>query len=333
MAEGYNSVPEVNYDRSRRKLIDEYKRAYKDVLAAVVELSTIGETDDIYQRQASTLRQIEVILANLDETQKAWCQEELKAAFVNGQAAALLSAGMATTLAEATQGVSFSQIAQETVDALITDTYDDLLSATQHTEKRIKQVVRQEVGNIIRQRAIQRYGRNTMRNDIVKSLTKKGLSERVTEDGFVGIIDKAGRKWDLNRYADMVVRTKLSQGHTEGVRVTGIERGVDTAVISTHNAPDACGKYEGMIISLNGLTPGLLTYEELRQGNDVFHPNCGHSVLLIRLQYFPQKLKDKHDAKVAAFRSNKHKKPVPVKDIKIPEKSEVQGLNVELSLS
>lgn len=170
-----------------------------------------------------------------------------------------------------------------------------------------------------------------MRNDIVKSLTKKGLSERVTEDGFVGIIDKVGRKWDLRRYSDMVVRTKLQQAHTEGVRVQGIERGIDTAVISSHNAPDACGKYEGMIISLNGLTPGLLTYEQIWRGNECFHPNCGHSVLLIRLEYFPQKLKDKHDAKVNAFRSNKVNKPIISSEIKTMGKDAVKAIGVELS--
>lgn len=332
MAEGYNEVPEPNYDRSRDKLIAEYKRAYKDVLTAITELAVEDEFTDIYQKQASTLRQLEVILAQLDQSTKDWCNTELALAFNNGQASAILSAGMATTLAEATAGVSFSMIAKDTVDALVMDTYDDLLSATQHMGRKMKQVVRQEVGEVIRQRSIQRYGRNTMRKDIVKNLTKKGLSERVKEDGFVGIVDKAGRKWDLNRYADMVVRTKLQQAHTEGVRVQGIEKGIDTAVISSHNAPDACGKYEGMIISLNGMTKGLLTYEQIWRGNECFHPNCGHSVLLIRLPYFPQKLKDKHDAKVKAFRSNKLDKPILSADIKSAEKQDVQGLGVELSL-
>lgn len=332
MAEGFRQVPEPNYDRSRNKLIKEYKTAYASVLAVLLELTNIGEFDDPYQKQASTLRQIEVILAGLDESNRAWCESEIRAAFTEGSASAALSAGTATTLAEATQGVQFSMIAVETVNALIADTYDDLLSATQHTERKIKQVVRQEVGTIIRQRSIQKMGRNTMRNDIVKSLTKKGLTEKVTEDGFVGIIDKAGRKWDLKRYADMVVRTKLQQAHTEGVRVQGIERGIDTAVISSHNAPDACGKYEGMIISLNGLTPGLLTYEEIWRGNECFHPNCGHSVLMIRLEYFPQKLKDKHDAKVKAFRSNKVKKPILSSEIKTADKEAVKQLSVELSI-
>lgn len=331
MAE-FRSVPEPNYDRSRKKLIDQYKRAYKDVLAAVVELTEIGEFDDPYQKQTSTLRQIEVILAQLDEETKTWVQAEITAAFVNGQAASAVSAGAATSLVEAVQGVQFSMIAKDTVDALITDTYEDLLSATQHMEKKLKQVVRQEVGEVIRQRSIQRYGRNTMRKDIVNNLTKKGLSQRVKEDGFIGIIDKLGRKWDLNRYADMVVRTKLQQAHTEGVRVSGIEKGVDTAVISSHNAPDACGKYEGMIISLNGLTPGLLTYDEIRKSNECFHPNCGHSVLMIRLEYFPEKLKAKHDQKVKSFRSKKLQKPVTVDQIKTPEKEEVKALGVELSL-
>lgn len=331
MDRGYNEVPKPHFDRSRKKLIEEYKAANRSILAVILDLTTIGEFDDPYQKQTSTLRQVEVILAGLNESNRTWCEREIKAAFTEGSATATLSAGAAATLAEATAGVQFSMIALETVNALIADTYDDLLSATQHTERKIKQVVRQEVGNIMRQRSIQKMGRNTMRNDIVKGLRQKGLSERVMEDGFVGIIDKAGRKWDLRRYSDMVVRTKLQQAHTEGVRIQGIERGIDTAIISSHNAPDACGKYEGMIISLNGLTPGLLTYEQIWRSNECFHPNCGHSVLLIRLEYFPQKLKDKHDAKVKDFRSNKLNKPILSSEIKTRDKDAVKAIGVELS--
>ncbi|MFP5303468.1 hypothetical protein R2R70_20030, partial [Cobetia sp. SIMBA_158] len=89
--------------------------------------------------------------------------------------------------------------------------------------------------------------------------------------------------------------TKLNQAHVEGVRVGGLERGIDTAIISTHNAEDECKNFEGMIISLNGLTEGLLTYQELYNSNLIFHPNCQHKLHLVKIENLPAKVVEKHN--------------------------------------
>ena len=94
----------------------------------------------------------------------------------------------------------------------------------------------------------------------------------------------------------MVVRTKLQQAHIEGVRVESLERGVDLAVISSHGAKDACGGYEGLVISMNGETPGYKTYQKLRQGGKIFHPNCKHHISPIRdIKLLPESLRKKHE--------------------------------------
>jgi flagellar biosynthesis/type III secretory pathway protein FliH len=331
-----NTVPRISYDKSTKKLIDEYKKAYKEILTSVVELRNIPDSNNLYQQQASLLRQIEVILTNLNEVNKAWCEEEIRNAFQQGQAYAVLTSGGAATLVEATQGVQFSLLAQNTVETLIQDTYEDLLTATNNTSKNLKKLVRQVVGDVIRQRSIQQYGRNTIKNDITNQLTKKGLSKKVTEEGFVGIVDKAGRRWDINRYADMVTRTKLNQAHVEGVRVEGVGRGIDTAIISTHNAEDECNYFEGMIISLNGLTEGLLTYDDLRYHSDnkIFHPNCQHKVHLVKLDLLPKAVLEKHERKVQALPiANFKKKIKPLDKIKTPDTETVKGFSEQLTLA
>lgn len=330
----YKVPPQVEYERDIKRLTDYYKDAYKQIVAALLEIQNNSPTDDIYQRQASLLRQIEVILTELNSKNKAWCDEMLRQAFSDGQALAILTSGGATTLAEAAAGVQFSMLAQQTVEAAINSTYNHLLSATQNTERRVKQIVRQTVGDIIRQRTLQQYGRNTIKKDIVQQLTKKGLSKKVTEEGFIGIIDAKGRKWSLDRYAEMVTRTELNNAHVEGVKVSGIERGIDTALISTHNAPDACGQFEGMIISLNGLTEGLLTYDELRNTNLIWHPNCKHKVHLVKLELLPKTVIDKHYRKVQALKSPKLRNKVkPLDKLKTPSKEDVQGFNSQLSFN
>ena len=182
------------------------------------------------------------------------------------------------------------------MEALVNDTYNDLLIATQNTEKKIKQLVRSVVSDTIRVKALEQLGRKTTRNAVVEKLTQQGLSRKLTDEAWVGIIDKAGRRWNLSTYAEMVVRTKLQQAHVEGVRVETLERGVDLAVISSHGAKDACASYEGMVISINGQTPGYKTYQELRQGGKIFHPNCKHHISPIRdVKLLPDSVRQKHE--------------------------------------
>ena len=95
-------------------------------------------------------------------------------------------------------------------------------------------------------------------------------------------------------YPEMVVRTKLQQAHVEGVRVESVERGVDLAVICSHGATDPCRNYEGLVISMNGETPGYKTYQELRQSGKIFHPNCKHHISPIRdIKLLPESLRKK----------------------------------------
>jgi len=94
----------------------------------------------------------------------------------------------------------------------------------------------------------------------------------------------------------MVVRTKQQQAHVEGVRVESVERGVDLAVISSHGATDPCRNYEGLVISMNGETPGYKTYKELRQSGKIFHTNCKHHISPIRdIKLLPESLRKKHE--------------------------------------
>ena len=223
-------------------------------------------------------------------------QDNVTRAFRDGQAGAIYAIGEATSLIEAASLASFSLLARHTVESLVNDTYSDLLIATQNTEKKIKQLVRSVVSDTMRVKALEQLGRRTTRNAVVDKLTQQGLSKKLTDEAWVGIIDKAGRRWNLSTYAEMVVRTKLQQAHIEGVRVENVERGVDLAIVSSHGATDPCRNYEGMIISINGETPGYKTYQELRQSGKIFHPNCKHHISPIRdIKLLPDSVRQKHE--------------------------------------
>ncbi|MFP3427143.1 hypothetical protein, partial [Pseudoalteromonas sp. SIMBA_162] len=109
------TIPTPSYEKNATRLEEEYKKAYKSLLAEVIELGKMGENEDVFQRQASLLRQIEVILSQLNEFHSEWCQTEIRNVYTEGIAIAILSSGGAATLTEAMQGVTFSMLSQQTV--------------------------------------------------------------------------------------------------------------------------------------------------------------------------------------------------------------------------
>lgn len=291
-------IPKTVYDYSVNKLISFYKQSFQEVVKVLSKLVGLSPFSYTFQLEQSIGQQIAYILGKLDKTNLEWVQENIPKAYLNGHAQALVDLGEYKSLTEAGKGVTL--LNREKLDAHIADTYDDLLQATKNTEQRIKNLVKQVVSSTIRQRAAQQYGRVTIKNQIVDQLAKHGLSRTLQQEGWVGIVDARGRRWNLETYADMVTRTKLMQAHIEGVRVQAAQRGVDLAIISNHHAKDACSHFEDMVISLGGLTPGFLTYDQIKETNLCFHPNCQHNVSPIRdVSLLPPQLQERHREQMA----------------------------------
>lgn len=89
-------------------------------------------------------------------------------------------------------------------------------------------------------------------------------------------VDRMGRKWDSSKYFEMLLATVVSNAYREAIEHIVLINGNDLVLISTHNAVDACSKWEGKIMSLTGATPGYPTYQELKESRDIWHPRCRH---------------------------------------------------------
>ncbi|MGD2278213.1 phage minor capsid protein [Bacillus wiedmannii] len=293
-------VPTPKYDYEVNRIMKVYQKARQEILAELLRLVSADMTDNAVRSslEASLIRQIDYILQKSNTEIQRTIEELILESFRNGQGGLLYAVGEYESLAHATQGVAFSMLAKQTVDAMVADTFTDLLTATEHTSKRLKRIVRQTVAEQMRIGIIKQSGRRLMSKAITDQLTKQGFTKKIDDDGFVGIIDRSGRKWKLDTYSRMVVRTKLTQAHSEGMKTQGIESNIDLAVISSHGAKDSCAKYEGLVVSMNGLTAGYKTVEELRKSNKIFHPNCEHTFYPIRnLDVLSDKEREIHERK------------------------------------
>ena len=185
------------------------------------------------------------------------------------------------------------------INQLIADTMTDLAAATDKTQMFVKQIIRGVFSEGMGKSALTGLGTEQIVSELTSKLMDKGLSKKALTEGFIGLVDKTGRKWNLKDYVDVVVKTKLMDADNEANRSAGLINDYDLAVISSHGATDDCSKWEGCIISMNGLTEGYITYSEVKATNECFHPRCQHHLQPVRdVSLIHQSVIRKHNSKM-----------------------------------
>lgn len=114
-----------------------------------------------------------------------------------------------------------------------------------------------------------------------QEVVAREVTERLAASGISALKDKAGKTWQLDRYARMLTGEVLANAARSSVENIGLENGFDVYQISRHGAKDACRFHEGRIFSLTGKTPGLPTLEQLKASGEIFHVGCRHSYFVL----------------------------------------------------
>lgn len=107
----------------------------------------------------------------------------------------------------------------------------------------------------------------------------QGMLESLRAQGKTAFIDRGGRRWSLENYAEMAARTTTREAVTQGAVDRMAAQGVSLLQISRHaSSCSVCKPFEGQVMSLDGRT-GLVdgvSVSALRL--PPFHPFCAHSV-------------------------------------------------------
>lgn len=278
------TIPERVLDFNEDRIIKVLQRHYSQILQMLVNTLqyTGGDFSNISAiTEMELMRQIEEKLSLMEAELQEEISDYINKQYVNGQLNHYIATTGNTDYNAVLNEFPFASINWYKAEQLIADTMDDLLFATNNTKKSIKRVIRETVGKHIQLNALQGESYKTIKRLIIKDLQKKGLSEKITKSGFVGVVDKSGRKWGLKNYTDMVVKTKTHQAYIEGIKAQCIETGKDLAVIPHKGATDPCKNFEGMIISMTGVNTNYPSYEQLKATNLIFHPRCKHNVIPI----------------------------------------------------
>lgn len=223
------------------------------------------------QSMTSLLNRITSLSNTLKNTSKGKIESVIRSAYEGGYQNAADALG-------STDSIKYTDTQQATLDKLLTDTYNDMLIATKYMSESAKKFVRVKTSQVMQLQQAIRQGNKSLSYTLARQLEQGKLSKDAYSQGFTGIIDKAGRRWNLKTYSEMVVRTKAQQAHIYGTAQQGHEMGCHLFIISSHDAIDACKKWEGKIITVGESIDGYPSYEELAASMEIFHPNCKHHI-------------------------------------------------------
>lgn len=253
-----------------------YKKLYVQLLDSLQENMGVG-TSPTQKDLMSVIAQIESQLNQMNQEIASEIKKEIQKNYLSGSVMNIVIAEQITEMAVLQAYIPFTQINSSKAEQLIADTMDDLLFATENTKHSVKIVVRDYFNKHLTLAGLEQKSQKELIQLLTKDLTKQGMSQTIKDKAFIGIIDSAGRRWNLKTYIQTVISTKMSQAYHEGMKDNAVQTGKDLAMVSRKGATDSCRYFEGMIISMTGQSKGYMTYDELKSTGLIFHPHCRHT--------------------------------------------------------
>ncbi|HUT19891.1 MAG TPA: phage minor capsid protein [Anaerolineae bacterium] len=279
-----------------------YAQAERAILS-ILDRGDITSWNRAFKRQQ--LSQIRAVLAQLNGHTTQWARYHLPTLYQHGMRISdghLMPGGLSKLAhpGEVTpMDLGMTRMHQRAIGVLAENTATQLGEANSFCAQRIEDMIARA------QRIAKVAGRDTARTSVLSSSMAEQLAIRDTslgamqqafaqgqtskqaakafnaklrQQGITSFTDKAGKRWNMQTYSDMIARTVSQESQRHGSQNRLIERGYDLVEISSHaNACDLCEPWQGEIVSLSGDdTAHASMADAVAEG--LFHPNCGHAV-------------------------------------------------------
>ena len=259
-------------------LVDFYKNGYLELLRIIQAKELVGKSAT---QKKVLMARVDQILQDLDSNTKDWVEKNIPEAYRQG-------AKDVVTELEA-QGApvkftAFSQLHQKAVEVIASETYSQFASAL----KTVKMDVLGTFNEALKQELIQEFAKNTITGGTRKDLIDQ-IQNIISQRGITSLQDKRGASWQLDRYAEMLARTKTAEATRIGGENRMLENNQDLAQITVHfGTCESCAPAEGKIYSLTGKTPGYPSLDSLQiNAPHLFAPNCRHRSVPYIIKYDP----------------------------------------------
>jgi len=261
-------------ERALEPLLAAYRAAQREIVARIKGAVAAGEL-----RTASGARlQLAAVLAVLDQLGAETDPEARRLVADAYREGADRAAGQAASLGVNTEDLSaFHGVSFEAVRAL----QDSVAGRLQDARRTIGRQAADVFQRAQRQAAV----RALLGADGSPRTASRRMTEGLARQGRTGFVDRAGRRWALDTYADMAVRTITREAAVQGAIARMASHGITLARVSSHaSACQLCAPWQGRLVSLDGTAGTTASGEDyiglgdLPNGGPPMHPRCRHSL-------------------------------------------------------
>lgn len=247
------------------KLTTTFKTAYIDITNEISTATNFG----VANRKA-ILAQIDAILTDLGTNVAEFVEKDIAKNYEIGANDAIKQLSNVGAPINVSEG--FNRVHKEAIAALVDDTaraFGESLTGVSRSANLL-------LGRATRDMITQKIAKGQIGGEALREVRQQ-IKGVLQEQGLSALVDKGGRTWDLDRYAEMLYRTKVVESRNRGLGNRLAENDYDLVEVSSHGATDVCGSWEGKILSLTGATPGYPTLADA-EADGLFHPNCRHAI-------------------------------------------------------
>ena len=257
--------PEVVFsDKKLNTLLTYYKSATKQIIGELQSATDFGRA-----RRLQVLHNVDTILQKLDKNTSDWFKGEVERYYKEYSKDAvqtLNASGFPVTS-------TFSAIDTQAIKSMT----DDIMSYYRDSYSGVKRSAMRMLNSSARDQITALLAEGRITGD-----TRKAIADKIAgqlKEGLVALVDRGGRKWSLEAYANMLTRTMLVKTANQGLQNRLLSSGYDLVQVSEHfGSCPLCSPWQGQILSMSGNHPTYKSVEEA-EANGLHHPNCKHRLL------------------------------------------------------
>ena len=255
-------------DAQAQRLIKLYDGAEKEILSEINRLLLKDPASESYSLawQKTLLQRVQQIRSDLLKGSRTWCTEAIPDSYMKGMDWAdkdPLMGGKAIP--------GFGSIHQQAAQVLAENTYNRLQD--------VGQAVGRKVDDLARAISLEASKGSVLGYQTTRQAAKR-IKADLAEKGITGFVDKAGRSWDMGRYAKVLAQETTNGAFRQGTINRFQEHGHDLVRISTHSGScPKCIPWQGRTLSISGNDPDYPSLAEA-QGAGLIHVGCLHVLSL-----------------------------------------------------
>lgn len=176
---------------------------------------------------------------------------------------------------------AFSGVSQHAVEAMVASLEGRLTDAQRTIGRQVQDIYAREQRRAALRALLGAEGspRAASKRMQLRLLQDRHIHQAV-RDAKTGFVDRAGKRWALDTYANMATRTITREATVQGAIARMASHGIALARVSTHaSSCEICLPHEGTLVSLGA---DITEYEgeAVSSLDEVppYHPNCKHSL-------------------------------------------------------